>query len=81
MRLCAVLAVLAGSLVGWGVSPANAAQLCEKVWTAGTDLGYYHEGQCQPYTGATLCHWEDAGADPQAHVYTEVCVPSIITEP
>lgn len=73
-RLFAISAVVAGSVVGFGAVPANAGELCEQVWLAGDWTIPQTIGGCQPYNG-TLCHWEDAGADPQIHVYTYVCVP------
>ena len=83
MRLFAILSVLAAGVVGGGlaVTPAQAAPLCEKVWTSGTILGPHAEGYCEPYGNATLCRYEDAGADPQAHVYTYTCEPAPIEEP
>jgi hypothetical protein len=75
MRLFALFVVLATSIIGFSAPPASAA-LCEKVWTTGTVLGAHSFGGCDPYGGATICQFEDAGADPQAHVYTEVCVPA-----
>jgi hypothetical protein len=81
MRLFAILAVVAGSLIGWSGAPAGAAPLCEKVWNTGTLVPPTSTSYCQPYTGATLCHFENAGADPQLHVYTEVCIPTVVAIP
>ena len=81
MRLFAILAVVAGSIIGWSGAPASAAPLCEKVWNDGASVPPTSTSFCEPYSGATLCNFEDAGADPQVHVYVEVCVPSVVAGP
>jgi hypothetical protein len=71
-----LLALVAGFLVTWTTSPASASPLCEGASTTGTVVGTHAAGTCVPYSNATLCIHRDAGADPQAHVYTTACVPA-----
>ena len=82
MRVFAILAVLAGSVVGLGGAPAaNAYPLCEQVWTDGTILGVHAAGDCYQYGGPTNCTNEGAGAWPQADLYFEACLPAIVAGP
>jgi hypothetical protein len=80
MRLFAICAVLAGALVGVGAAPASADELCDQVWASGDLVLPTAFGGCEPYD-KTLCHWEDAGADPQVHVWTYICVPDPTVAP
>ena len=86
MRLFAICAVLAASLVGFGATSASATPvlpLCAQViiegewFTQPTTVGDC-PGVPQP---GTLCHWEQPGAKPQVYVYTDVCVPDPLTAP
>lgn len=82
VRLSAIGAVIAGSIVAFGAAPAS-AQTCEVVMIGGTwgnAAGSPSYTYCQDYTGG-LCHGESDGADPQLHVYAYVCVPDPVTAP
>lgn len=82
-RVSAICAVVAGSIVGFGASPASAGQLCEQVQISGTWVNPWGSpaySYCHSYTG-TLCHGESDGADPQVHVYAYVCVPDPVITP
>jgi hypothetical protein len=70
MRLFAICAVLAGALVGVGAAPASADELCDQVWASGELVLPTAFGGC-----------EDAGADPQVHVWTYICVPDPTVAP
>jgi hypothetical protein len=77
MRLVAICAVLAGSLVGFGATATQASAAgppCGQVWVEGDWVIPTTAGNCvdpgHPATG-TLCHWEN----------TYVCVPDPLTLP
>lgn len=78
LRLFVLSALVLGSLfsvtaTATALPPTD--QICAKVWTQGTVVGYHPFGTCVAYNGPTLCAPLDAGLDPSAHVYELVCVP------
>jgi hypothetical protein len=82
MRLFAILAVLAGPLVGIGglATHASALPLCEQVWLRGDWVTPQNYGGCQTYGGGTLCQSADQG-NPELHVYMYVCAPDPVAAP
>lgn len=85
MRLFAICAVLAGSLVGFGAAAGPAsATVCARVIAEGEWFSPTAVGQCpDPNTPppGTMCIWEQPGAYPQFYVYTEACAPDPVTQP
>jgi hypothetical protein len=82
MRLFAILALLASSVVGVITAvPSAADPLCETVTTSGTDMTHHTYGTCEPYGNATICRYQELAADPEAHLDIVACVPAPVIEP
>jgi len=73
MRLFAVSAVLAGSVVGFSGS-ASAEPFCEQAWLRGEIVAPTDLGTCTVYQ-SPFCEFESVGASGQMTVFVNVCLP------
>jgi hypothetical protein len=73
MRLFAITAVIAGSIVGFA-APASADTLCEQAWLRGQLVNPTYLGTCTLYE-SPFCEFQVIDALTQLVVYVNVCLP------
>lgn len=76
---CFLIAALAALGLALGFSSAQAGEPQAYPICAGADVtsvaGSYSVGECVPYSGSTLCHWQRVQAGWVATVRVDACHP------